>query len=128
MTANPFMAKHPASQTLARPKQRGRFKRGLLPRLAGVWLILTLALPTYVFLIRPAHSRWGATDAEVARGLPGDALIASPTFNATRTVPVNAPPETIWPWLVQWGYGRAGFYGYDLVENIGSPIGLHAAA
>jgi hypothetical protein len=33
----------------------------------------------------------------------------------------------IWPWLVQMGYGRAGFYGYDLLENMGSPRGMRSA-
>jgi hypothetical protein len=59
--------------------------------------------------------------------MPGDELFAHTTLNATRAVTVNAPPAKIWPWLVQWGYGRAGFYGYDLIENIGSPRGIRSA-
>lgn len=44
-----------------------------------------------------------------------------PTFNATRAVTVNARPEEIWPWLVQIGFGRAGWYSYDWVDNLGKP-------
>ena len=31
------------------------------------------------------------------------------------------PPEDIWPWLAQWGWNRAGFYSYDLLDNLGRP-------
>jgi len=33
------------------------------------------------------------------------------------TVAIDADPETIWPWLVQIGYRRAGWYGYDWIDN-----------
>ena len=106
------------------PKQ-GRVM--MLPRLGSILLLVAFAFVSYVFIIRPAGLRWGATDAEVARVIAGDELIARPSFHATRAVTVNALPEAIWPWLVQWGYGKAGFYGYDLLENIGSPNGIRSA-
>lgn len=81
--------------------------------LIGVMLII------YVLLIRPWQLRWGATDEEVMRPMPGDELVLDPTFNATRAVTVKARPEQIWPWLVQIGYGRAGWYSYDLIDNFG---------
>lgn len=96
-------------------------------RLASILLLVGLAFVSYLFVIRPIGLRWGATRAEVARVIPGDELIAHPSFNATRAVTINAPPEAIWPWLVQWGWGKAGFYGYDLLENIGSPNGIWSA-
>ena len=65
------------------------------------------------------HLRWGSTDDEVARGMPGDDLVADPTFAATRAITIHARPEQVWPWIVQIGYGRAGFYSYDLLDNIG---------
>ena len=49
--------------------------------------------------------------------MPGDQIINDPTFNATRAVTVRAAPEDIWPWLVQIGYRRAGFYSYDWLDN-----------
>ena len=31
----------------------------------------------------------------------------------------HASPEAIWPWLVQIGCKRAGWYSYDRVDNLG---------
>src|SRR6266516_6635244 len=72
-------------------------------------------------LIRRWHRRWGATDAEVATAMPGDEIVAKPSFNATRAITINAPPEAVWPWIVQLGFGRAGWYTYDLFDNAGRP-------
>jgi hypothetical protein len=43
------------------------------------------------------------------------------SFNATRAVTIAAPPDDVWPWLVQLGYGRAGWYSYDLFDNAARP-------
>ena len=61
---------------------------------------------------------WGATDEEVARGMPGDALLVDPDVLATRAVGIDAPPSAVWPWLVQMGSGRGGVYTYDWIENL----------
>jgi len=58
--------------------------------------------------------------------MPGDELESKPTFLATRAATIEGTPETIWPWLVPIGYGRAGFYGYGLLENLGSPRGVRS--
>jgi hypothetical protein len=50
-----------------------------------------------------------------------------PSFLATRAIIIEAKPEAIWPWLAQMGYRRAGFYGYDLIENVGAPAGIRSA-
>ena len=47
--------------------------------------------------------------------MPGDDLVSSPTFCATRAITIHARPEDVWPWLVQMGYNRAGSYSYDLI-------------
>jgi hypothetical protein len=60
--------------------------------------------------------------------MPGDELDSHPTFLATRAITIDGTPQQIWPWLIQMGYTRAGFYGYDILENIGSPRGLESAA
>ena len=73
----------------------------------------------YVRFIRPWQLRWGATDEEVARAMPGDDVVKHPTFNATRAVTIQARPEEIWPWLVQIGCKRAGWYSYDWIDNLG---------
>lgn len=49
----------------------------------------------------------------------GDEIIANASFKATRAITIGAPPEEVWPWIVQMGYGRAGFYTYDLIDNGG---------
>jgi len=67
------------------------------------------------------HLRWGATDAELAAAMPGDDVIACPSFCATRAITIDAPPGLVWPWLVQIGFGRAGFYSYDRLDNLGRP-------
>jgi len=51
--------------------------------------------------------------------MPGDQIQPEPVFNATRAVTIHARPEQIWPWLVQIGYLRAGWYGYDWIDNEG---------
>jgi hypothetical protein len=53
--------------------------------------------------------------------MPGDEIQPQPIFNATRAVTIHARPEQIWPWLLQIGYRRAGWYGYDWVDNDGLP-------
>jgi hypothetical protein len=62
---------------------------------------------------------WGATPEEASRPLPYDELVPNPTWSSTRAITVNATPGQIWPWLVQMGWGRAGWYGYDRVDNGG---------
>ena len=75
----------------------------------------------YVRFIRPWHLTWGATDLEVSRGMPGDGIVTDPTFDATRAVTIDATPQEIWPWIVQMGFGRAGWYSYDWIDNLGRP-------
>jgi hypothetical protein len=59
--------------------------------------------------------------------MPGDELDPRPTFLAIRAITIEGTPEEIWPWLLQMGYGRAGFYGYDILENLGSRRGIRSA-
>lgn len=75
----------------------------------------------YLRFIRPWQLRWGATGEEVARTMHGDDVVNHPTFNATRAVTILARPEDIWPWLVQIGVKRAGWYSYDWLDNLGIP-------
>lgn len=88
-------------------------------RALSVITIFGLAVGVYFLIIRPWQLRWGATDEEVTRPMPGDEIVPNPTFNATRSVTINARPEEIWPWMVQIGDERAGFYAYDWFDNRG---------
>jgi hypothetical protein len=98
-----------------------------LKRLLAVMALSCLLAAIYLFVILPAQLHWGATPQEMARSMPGDDLVPSPDFLATRAVTIRGKPEEIWPWLAQMGYRRAGYYGYDLIENIGSERGIRSA-
>jgi hypothetical protein len=78
-----------------------------------------------VFATSPAyrrwHLRWGATRTEVAQAMPGDDMVSNPSYLSTRAITIDAPPERVWPWLVQVGCRRAGFYSNDLIDNLGQP-------
>lgn len=65
---------------------------------------------------RRAARTWGVDPLETARALPGDDLIAEPTASDTRGIEIAAPPAVVWPWLLQMGYGRAGWYSYDAID------------
>lgn len=70
-------------------------------------------------LYRRWHQGWGATREEVRGPMPGDALVRRPHFVATRAITIEAAPADVWPWLVQVGFSRAGFYSYDWLDNLG---------
>jgi hypothetical protein len=89
-------------------------EEGRLPKLVGV-LALTAV---YWFPVRRWFSRWGTTPEELARVMPGDALIPKATEMSMQAVTVNAPSEDIWPWLVQIGYQRGGLYSYDWLDRL----------
>jgi hypothetical protein len=72
-------------------------------------------------VLRHWHLRWGATRAEIAAPMPGDQVVPRARFNATRAISIAAPSARVWPWIVQMGYCRAGFYTYDLLDNAGAP-------
>ena len=76
--------------------------------------ILLLVLILGYLVIRPWHLHWGATKEEVSRAMPGDLE----NIGWTRAITIDATPEQIWPWLVQWGQGRGGWYSYDWLENL----------
>jgi len=96
-------------------------------KVVSVIALFGLMIATYMLLIRPAQLNWGASDSEVFQPMLGDDLVQNPTYRATRAITIAAQPEDIWPWLVQMGYGKAGFYGYDLIENLGSARGIRSA-
>jgi hypothetical protein len=72
----------------------------------------------YVFLARSWHLRWGATEQESGASLSGDELLADPDLAATRGITIRAPAAKVWPWVVQLGQGRGGFYSYEALENL----------
>jgi len=83
----------------------------------GFSLAATGAAIYYERRLRPLFRRWGATDDELAAPMPGDEVVTDPQWSVTYGVAIGAPPAYVWPWLVQLGYGRAGFYSYDRIER-----------
>ena len=77
-------------------------KKVLLPGL--------LAVASGAYLLRRLGQRWGATDEEVHRAMSGDELIPHPMMETTHAITVQASADEIWPWLVQMGMDRGGWY------------------
>ncbi len=75
---------------------------------AAAWAGVTAA--------RSLHDRWGVDPAASKRPMPGDDLVARTDAVDTRVIDIDAPVERVWPWLVQMGYGRAGWYSYDALD------------
>jgi hypothetical protein len=67
---------------------------------------------------RPAMLRWGTEGDEATEPLPGDEAHPNPRVQSTRAITIDAPPERVWPWIVQMGIYRAGFYSHDRVERL----------
>jgi hypothetical protein len=72
-------------------------------------------------LYRKWHTHWGATPDEIAATLPGDDLFPDAQYRSTRAITIEAPPDAVWPWLVQVGFRRAGFYSNDLLDDLARP-------
>jgi hypothetical protein len=72
----------------------------------------------FFIIVRPWYLRWGATDEETRRILPGDEIIPTANGQETRAITIRAPMERVWPWVAQLGQDRGGFYSYDLLENL----------
>jgi hypothetical protein len=80
--------------------------------LAGFSLALLLWL-------RREQRDWGNHPADSRRALPGDDLVPDAGIQDTRSLVINAPPAAVWPWLLQLGYGRGGWYSYDRMDMKG---------
>lgn len=89
--------------------------------LVSIIFLLAVVTLLYYLIYRPWSLSWGATNEEVNRQMNGDEILEQPTFVATRAISVEASPEDIWPWIIQIGYKRAGFYSYDRLDNDGIP-------
>jgi hypothetical protein len=75
----------------------------------------------YAAWVRPRLMRWGATDEEVTGAYPGAELVPHGQRAATMAVTIGAPPDQVWPWLVQMGGDRGGWYSWDRLDNGGRP-------
>lgn len=75
----------------------------------------------YVLGVRPRLLTWGATPQEATRSYPGDDLVPDAGSASTMATTLPAPPERVWPWLVQMGGDRGGWYSWDRLDHYGEP-------
>jgi proline iminopeptidase len=75
----------------------------------------------YRATLQPRLATWGASEEEARASLPGDDVLPVGATTSTMGTTIDAPPAAVWPWLVQMGCGRAGWYSYDLLDNGGRP-------
>jgi hypothetical protein len=87
-------------------------------RIANGLAVFAVAILTALVLLRPWHMRWGSTNRELRAYLPGDELVSDATYVVQHAVTIPAPPTAVWPWLVQVGQDRGGFYSYAWLENL----------
>ena len=67
-------------------------------RILGILiLVIAIVLAAYLVVLRPRSHRWGATDAEFGRSLPGDDLVPNVKVGYTQAITINAPPVEVWP-------------------------------
>lgn len=105
----------PDARQDAAPAGRGR------RMLARVGHVAAWTLLAYVFVViaaRPWYSTWGTTWGERSMPVPGDSLGPRATYRLDHAVTISAPAEAVWPWLVQMGQDRGGFYSYSWLERL----------
>jgi hypothetical protein len=85
----------------------------------GISVLVSLAVTAWVRL-RELRKTWGVMPAESSRRLQGDELVPNATIVETRGIDIDAPVASVWPWLVQMGFGRGGWYSYDSVDMVGA--------
>jgi hypothetical protein len=78
-------------------------------------------IAAYALAVRPRMLGAGATEAELAEQYPGADLISGGRRGGTMATTIDAPPSAVWPWLVQMGCDRAGWYSWDRLDNAGAP-------
>lgn len=94
-------------------KKYNRFLRFLW----GFGLVLVLCIATFALLTFSLPNR-GATPEEIASARPGDELVPQPAITWNHAVTLNATPDQIWPWLIQMGDARGGYYSFTFIENL----------
>lgn len=88
-----------------------------LKKLAALALTLGAVVLLYVLVARPWFLSWGATETDRAQTLPGDEIVPD-ARGTTRAITIAAPADEIWPWVAQLGHDRAGFYSYEILEDL----------
>jgi hypothetical protein len=77
-------------------------------------------------LIRLGQS-YGSTREERAMRLPGDHIVPTPQAVTNHAITIDAPPDFVWPWLVQIGWHRGGWYTARWVDKLLFPLNWPSA-
>ncbi len=81
-------------------------------------LAVAIAFGTVSFVaLHELGRRWGATPEEVRGPMAGDDIVPHAKGQTTHAITIHACAEDVWPWLVQLGYHRAGWYTYRWVDR-----------
>jgi hypothetical protein len=72
-------------------------------------------------LLESLSRELGRARSEEDMPLAGDDFLAATRFQKTHAITIEAPPGRVWPWLVQMGARRAGWYSFDVLDNGGLP-------
>lgn len=91
---------------------------GVINRLWVGAVVLVVLLVGEFNLILPVMHTWGAAEAEVEAVYPGDEILQAPILNWTHAATVQAPAETVWPWIAQLGDTQGAFYSFMFIENL----------
>jgi proline iminopeptidase len=88
----------------------------------GAWraaLVGAVMVTAYEWVARPYFNTLGATPEELRATYSGDDLVPGGRRGSLMATTIPAPPRDVWPWLVQMGCDRAGFYSWDRLDNGG---------
>jgi hypothetical protein len=88
-----------------------------MTRVARVGAILVAAAGAEAGLIHLGRT-YGSTPQERTMRLPGDGVIVAPEVQTDNATTIDAPPSQVWPWLLQMGWGRAGWYTARWVDRL----------
>lgn len=80
----------------------------------AIGILADLATP----FLRGVRSHWGVDRETAERSYPGDKLVPTPLWGWTHGIEIQAPASEVWPWVVQLGQNKGGFYSYQWLENL----------
>ena len=100
------------------------YPRGGQSAAGGRWMsvmrVLSVLLMLYtgsVIALRPWYSSWGTTRSERQMVMIGDPPLGESHYRIDHAITIDAPVDSVWPWMAQIGQDRAGFYSYDWLER-----------
>ncbi|HZK78225.1 MAG TPA: hypothetical protein VFC35_04905 [Gemmatimonadaceae bacterium] len=89
----------------------------IMPRMLQRLMLVFILYVAVLIGLRPRYSSWGSTRSEQQMVLIGDPPLGQSHYRIDHATTINAPVDSVWPWLVQIGQDRGGFYTYDWLER-----------